>query len=482
MTQTQARTETRTETHRDTHAHPHSTTRPWIEYVSYADASGYGQAAAGYVRLLVQAGWAVHWVPWLSAALWGGRTQPGRVQAECALGRAAVMARSLGPGGQWLRDLLAATQTPPPAGHRVVRVLHTLPRFWPALLAQATPEQQAQGLTHVGMTVWETDRLPADWLPALRGVQRLVVPCQHNQQVVQTARAEHAGLPPVFVAPHARRQALQPPPPPRLTGLAQWLGIQPNDHVFYTINAWDPRKRLGQLIDGFARTFTADEPAVLVVKTNRRAWFDDPLAPDSQRDVPHMVQTILNRVAAETGRPPGRVALMAQDEVADSVIDGIHTLGHTFVTWSRCEGFGLGSYDAACLGKPVIAVNYGGPRDYLGDDVGDARLGLIPYRLVPCQPIAGFGWFDDQQKWPEPDDTQALALMRDALQRPQVWHAQAQARAQQLAQTFADAPLCLALEAALVAALEAAEEATQDATTEPAHAPAAPAAALLPAA
>lgn len=419
--------------------------RPWIEYVSYADASGYGQAAAGYVRLLVQAGWRVHWVPWLSASLWGGRTQVARLAAEAALGRAAVVARSLGPGGAWLRALVQATAAPPPAGQPVLRVLHTLPRFWPALAAQPEAARQAAGLTQVGMTVWETDRLPDEWLPALRSVQRLVVPCEHNRAVVAAARREHPGLPPVAVAPHARRLPVAPPPPARLAGLAQWLGLRPGDRVFYSINAWDPRKRLGELVAGFAREFGADEPAVLVLKTNRRAWFDDPRAAPGDRDVPRLVQRILDQVAAEGGRPPGRVALLAQDEVADTVIDGLHALGHVYVSWSRCEGFGLGSYDAACLGKPVIALNYGGPRDYLGEQ----GPGLIPYRLVPCQAIPGFGWFDARQQWPEPDDAQALALMRDALARPQAWDAQAQAHAQGLAQTFADAPLCAALETAL---------------------------------
>ena len=420
--------------------------RPWIEYVSYADASGYGQAAAGYVRLLQQAGWRVHWVPWLSAALWAGRTTAGHQPAEAALGRAAVVARSLGPGCAWLRALVDATSTPPPPGQRVLRVLHTLPRFWPALVAQATAEQAAAGLEHIGMTVWETDRLPDEWLPALRTVQRLVVPCEHNRAVVMAARREHPDLPPVAVAAHARRQPLSPPPTARLAGLAQWLGIRPGDRVFYSINAWDPRKRLGDLVAGFARAFSAYEPALLVLKTNRRAWFDDPRAEPGDRDVPRLVQRILAQVAAETGRPAGRVALLAQDEVADTVIDGLHVLGHVYVSWSRCEGFGLGSYDAACLGKPVIALNYGGPRDYLGEQ----SLGLIPYQMVPCPAIAGFGWFDERQQWPEPDDAQAIALMRDAMARPQAWDAQAQARAGQLAATFADTPLCAALQAALV--------------------------------
>ena len=35
-----------------------------IEYTSYADAVGYRTPAVGYVRLLVEAGLEVHWMPY----------------------------------------------------------------------------------------------------------------------------------------------------------------------------------------------------------------------------------------------------------------------------------------------------------------------------------------------------------------------------------------------------------------------------------
>jgi hypothetical protein len=40
-----------------------------IEYISNADAGGYGVAAVGYVRLLVEAGFQVHWMPYPYRAL-----------------------------------------------------------------------------------------------------------------------------------------------------------------------------------------------------------------------------------------------------------------------------------------------------------------------------------------------------------------------------------------------------------------------------
>jgi glycosyltransferase involved in cell wall biosynthesis len=75
------------------------------------------------------------------------------------------------------------------------------------------------------------------------------------------------------------------------------------------------------------------------------------------------------------------IGVIADDELADNFIDGLHTLGHCFVSSSRSEGFGLGGFDAAAHGRPVIAVEYGRPIDYLGPD----WPGRAPYRMAPAK-------------------------------------------------------------------------------------------------
>lgn len=412
---------------------------PAIEYVSYADATGYGQAATGYVRLLHEAGFDVHWTPYLNDAIWAGRVGPAHARAELARGRAALLARAPSAGGNQLQALVEATSRPVQAG---LRIVHLLPRFWAAHMP-AVPVVRT-----VGMTVWETDRVSTEWLPALGLADHLIVPCVHNSRVLDDARAGGASVPGVSVVPHVCRPALQPLPPARLAGLAKWLQIGPEDVVFYTINAWDPRKRLAALIEGYARQFAAEEKVVLVVKTNRRTWFDDPSSPLGDRDVARTVKSILERVEADTGRPSARVSLLADDEVSDSVIDSLHVLGHCFVSFSRCEGFGLGCFDAATQGRPVIAVGYGGPLDYLGQD----WPGKVPHRMVACTPPQGFGWFDAGQAWPEPDDAVACLKMRMFLEDRAPFVAASIEGGAGIVKRFGDDPI----RAQLVAALEAA--------------------------
>jgi glycosyltransferase involved in cell wall biosynthesis len=393
-----------------------------VEYVSYADASGYGQAAVGYVRLLLESGVEVHWTPFRNDALWAGRVHPPFDTNELARGRATVIARDE-PGETELRAMVRATSRPV---RPAMRILHLLPRFW------LDHMRVAPAVPHLGMTVWETSKISRDWHAPFAAVDAVLVPCTHNAAVLASARAEGVAVPSVSVVPHVCRPALAPATPEQLSDLAGSLQIRPNDTVFYCVATWDPRKRLAELIEGFARRFTPSDHAILIVKTGAHTMFDDPNSPPGTTDVVSAVRAIFKRVESQTGRPPGRVTVVARDEMKDSFIDHLHQLGHCYVSLARCEGFGLGSFDAATHGRPVIAVGYGGPLDYLGDD----WPGRVPHRMVPCPTIRGFDLFATDQLWPEPDDAAAFALMRSFMRDPAPYISEAMRTSLAIRQTF----------------------------------------------
>jgi glycosyltransferase involved in cell wall biosynthesis len=391
-----------------------------IEYISYADAVGYGIAAVGYVRLLVEAGFQVHWTPYPYRAVELVRVGQTIGAAELSRGRASLIARGVAGAESRLKPLIEATSVPVDAR---VRIVHLVPGYWRQHLSPMT------GVRHIGMTTWETDRLPRKWLPALARMDHICVPSAHNEAVL---RAAPERLPAATVVPHLCRETLEPPPAARLAGLANFLGVEPDDTVFYTINTWSPRKRLAALIDGFARSFRREERVALIVKTSRETLFDDPASPVSDRSASRVAAAIIARAAGELGRPPPRIAVIAEDEVADNFIDGLHTLGHCFVSLSRSEGFGLGGFDAATHGRPVIAVGYGGPVDYLGAN----WLGRVPHRMIPAENLSGYEWFDDGHFWPEPDDAAAFALMRDFADDPTPFRAEAEATSIRIRKEF----------------------------------------------
>jgi glycosyltransferase involved in cell wall biosynthesis len=371
------------------------------------------------VRLLVEAGFQVHWTLYPYSAVERRVGQPFGA-AELSRGRASLIARGLASADSRLKPLVEATSLPVDAR---VRILHLVPGYWPGHLSPVT------GVRHIGVCTWETDRLPLKWLPDLARMDHLCVPSEHNRAAL---RAVPQRLPAATVAPHVCRETLEPPPPVRLAGLAKFLGIGPDDTVFYTVNTWAPRKRLAALIDGFVRNFRQEDRVVLVVKTSRETHFDDPASPVADRSASRVASAIIARAASEVGRAPPRIAVIAEDELADNLIDGLHVLGHCFVSLSRSEGFGLGGFDAATHGRPVIAVGYGGPLDYLGDD----WRGRVPHRMIPAENLSGYEWFEDGHFWPEPDDAAAFALMRDFAANSAPFRAEAEATSIRIRKEF----------------------------------------------
>jgi glycosyltransferase involved in cell wall biosynthesis len=79
-----------------------------------------------------------------------------------------------------------------------------------------------------------------------------------------------------------------------------------------------------------------------------------------------------------------------------------------FVSLSRGEGFGLGAFETAAAGTPVIATGFGGHLDYLA---GDDAL-LVDHEVVAVDAVAGSVSYTPDQGWAEPSVAHAAELMR----------------------------------------------------------------------
>ncbi len=77
-----------------------------------------------------------------------------------------------------------------------------------------------------------------------------------------------------------------------------------------------------------------------------------------------------------------------------------------YISLHRSEGFGLGMAEALALGKPVIATDYSGSRDFVTEATGFP----VPYTLRKL--IPGEYRFGEGQSWAEPDLRIAVQRMR----------------------------------------------------------------------
>jgi glycosyltransferase involved in cell wall biosynthesis len=382
-----------------------------VKYIAYPNASGYGLAGLAYVRALHNAGVPVWWQPWF---LWGEPHlwTPADGLPTLPLARAA----HAGAGLADLPALIDACMRPIPYDTIVV---HTVPEQF---------NQFAEsGKRALGYTVWETDALPTHWPPLLNAVHALAVPSRFNAEIF----ARDGVTRPVHVVPHVRRHAWSAAARDEAIALRLRLSI-PDDHfVFYTIAVWDPRKALEALMITFAATFAPDEPVTLLIKTSTTIGN---AAQHGGSRVEHHVRRIAEEAAQRPGRPRANFAVIAADDISARTIDAIHALGDCYVSLTHGEGWGMGAFDAATLGKPVLITGWGGQLDFLGEDYP----GLIRYRLAPVAGWLPHASYQSSQRWAEPDLEHAAALMRLAATRDAALAEAAERVRESIANRFAE--------------------------------------------
>jgi glycosyltransferase involved in cell wall biosynthesis len=255
------------------------------------------------------------------------------------------------------------------------------------------------------MTVWEADKLQAHWRETLNCMDGLIVPCNWNREVFLANGITR----PVEVVPHIHGTPSNSRP-------LVLDGVRDDDFVFYAIGTWIERKGMHLTLESYLNAFTRDDGAVLVLKTSnvnerrkrytRWWWFVTRHIDTTRRE--------MHRMRREHPSP-ARV-LTITEPLSDSEMHGLHLRGDCYVSLTRAEGWGLGAYDAAFAGNPVIMTGHGGQLEFLPDTLGY----LVDYRLIPVETSGG----PDADAlrgycWASPDLAHGARLMREVFTHPE---------------------------------------------------------------
>src|SRR6185312_7089193 len=167
---------------------------------------------------------------------------------------------------------------------------------------------------------------------------------------------------------------------------------------------------------------------------SRRAGGEDDAA--GVRRAAALAQNVIDDAVRAEGRAPPAITLLPY-EMSGRGVDALHRIGDAYVSTTHGEGVGLGAFDAATLGRPVLMTGWGGHRDYLGDDAG--WPGALPYRLTsvpPFPPDAPSYW--RTQRWASVGVDAVASALRAFVADPEP-HRRAAARiAERIANDFAE--------------------------------------------
>jgi glycosyltransferase involved in cell wall biosynthesis len=329
-----------------------------VRWLSVRPGSGYGDASEAYLSGLRAAGVPVTWTPlgWPSSS-W---KEPYGPVADADLGDAVhqdVAFREIE------HDAVVVCSTP----------------VWHRQLAA-----EAAGRLLVAYSTWEADRLPGSRVILLNRYDRVFVPSRFNAAVFQASGVTV----PVRVIPHIVRPAPDAEPPPTRT----------DRFVFYLIAAWSTRKAVLDTVEAFAAAFTDRDDVVLVIHTT------------SEDKIAAPRPTWVTLAGALAGRRKLPEVTLSTRLLTRAEVDALHARGDCFVSLSRGEGWGLGAFDAAAHGNPVVVTGWGGTPEFLPDDYPY----LVEYDLVATTAEEPDAWWRPQvgEHWAKARTEHAASLLR----------------------------------------------------------------------
>jgi ADP-heptose:LPS heptosyltransferase/2-polyprenyl-3-methyl-5-hydroxy-6-metoxy-1,4-benzoquinol methylase len=330
------------------------------------DASGYGQAARAYIHALHGAG-------------------------------VALSVVDLQTGPRQTRDALVESLLGAPV-EADFHLFHGIPPQW--------SRHAARYKNAIGMTVWETDSMPAQWRSALSRCLDVWLPCDYNASVFGAALGR-----PVFKLPHPLPAA---PPDYGAAQAAELPGVRPGDFVFYSIFEWQERKSPQGIIEAFMRAFDAEGEIVLFIKSSLAAA--------------RQAEQALGQARRATG---SRARVVIRCEAwPEEKIEALHRRGDCYVSLHRGEGWCYPLFDAAGRGKPVVATAYSGPLEYLSAE----EHFLVRYRLGPVGQL--YRYYHHGMRWAEPDLEHAAQQMRAAYEGRADARARAATAARRIRETY----------------------------------------------
>jgi len=234
------------------------------------------------------------------------------------------------------------------------------------------------GRGNVGYWYWETEDFPEKWKDRFAFFDEIWV----ASEFCRSAVAKRSPIPVAVVPPPVTLDIGEPASGP----------ASPRGEVFRFLTLCDAqsvpeRKNPEGAVRAFARAFPENRGVSLTVKLS------------NAESSPGLLEAL--RAAAGGARVEIDVARASRTEV-ERLLAGCDA----YVSLHRAEGFGFPIAEAMALGKPVVATDYSGSRDFLDEICG------FPVRWRPAVLDKDLGPYEAGTRWAEPDEEHAVETLR----------------------------------------------------------------------
>ncbi|MAH42672.1 hypothetical protein CL614_03015 [archaeon] len=279
-----------------------------IEYICFANCSGYSQASMDYIKSLESCGETVK----LNVI--------HKKIIESSFSRKDI---------QWMKGLESSFKST----YDCVQIRHVIPPRWGRIKAAKNV---------IAMATFETFDPPKDWIGRMNQVKLCIFPSEFN---LKTFR--HSGLTSDSIKiPHCFNSDIWH------DGVCQ---LDNHDNFsFLCIGTWRQRKNWRNLIKGFLENFNNKDNVQLVIKTDKPSLCNQEV---------RKIKTLLSSTRKDWAD------IIVETRVFDEIGMSRFVKSHDcLISASLGEGFCLPPMQAMALGVPVIVSDVGGCSEYISED------------------------------------------------------------------------------------------------------------------
>ncbi len=257
------------------------------------------------------------------------------------------------------------------------------------------------GAKNIGYTMFESDRLPEDWVARCNRMDAIWVPADwvRDMFVASGVRVPVSvvGVDAVAVAPVSERAPAQGEPF-RLLSVFQWSA----------------RKNPVGLLRAFCAAFDGDAGVVLTLKAHRTG---DPAK--NAQFVQNAVNHVLGRMRPRKFLP--RIEI-ATDFLSTAGMQQLQAASQVLVSLAHAEGWGLPAWEASLAGRPVLHTAWSSPVEFVHPQ------GQVRCHLAPVYGMEDFvSYYDIGMRWAEPELDHAIELLRAVRSDLPAWRERARA-------------------------------------------------------
>lgn len=246
----------------------------------------------------------------------------------------------------------------------------------------------------VGRTMFETDRLPSEWVVRLNEMTEVWVPSRFNRETFIRSGVHEQKIrvvPGTLDESVYSRDRVTPYP---LDGAKKFR--------FLSVFDWSIRKGWDVLLQAYMETFTALDDVSLILKITR---INEPLA---------NVHEEIHRLKSKLGRSSCPHIIVLDSRMTEDEMIGLYAACDAFVLPTRGEGWGRPFMEAMAMQLPVIGTNWSGQLEFMNAEnsylIEVERLSPVPDTMPP---------HFHGHMWAEPSTEHLKQLMQHVVLHPE---------------------------------------------------------------